>query len=462
MSAIRYLVGVVLLVAAFAPITIGAIALRKRLLRGWTGPRCARRHCDCAGAYHRGVGGAPAAHRRDDIAPLTVAVGHRRCRGLVDDVGATHRRRCHRSTADVPSLPQCSLRSRRSPQSSQDGAHSGSTPSRTARPASTRSGTTCRSWRVSCRQARFPECTISRATASRRSSRRTALCCTASGCLAFRNDLLSPFLNMGFVALAFLAAWCIGRPFGLAPATMTGLWVVMGTPMLVGTQPGTAYNDTIGIVLVLAAVAILVTASQTSTPPTVSASCVAAAAAGIAFGTKLQFIVPVAALSVRCRDHRPTRRSVAPCHLVLAIGGGPLSRLVCAELRGGRQPRPARRREHRAAAPSEAADPRCANDARVVPLRSPPGTCICEAPSRPRSGLRGGPCSDCSWSAASPASYCSRPHPSHARDRGHRLDRRLWIPASLILARPPRVRGVPEPLCGLGVELRIRAAYRSP
>ena len=114
------------------------------------------------------------------------------------------------------------------------------------------------------------------------------------GMLAFGNDLLSPFLNMSFLALAFLAAWCIGRPFGLAPVTMTGLAVVMGTPMLVGTQPGTGYNDTIGIALVLAAVAILVTASRTSTPPTVSASCVAAAAAGIAFGTKLQFMVPVA------------------------------------------------------------------------------------------------------------------------------------------------------------------------
>ena len=118
------------------------------------------------------------------------------------------------------------------------------------------------------------------------------------GMLAFGNDLLSPFLNMSFLALAFLAAWCIGRPFGLAPATMTGLAVVMGTPMLVGTQPGTGYNDTIGIALVLAAVAILVTSSRTSTPPTVSASCVAAAAAGIAFGTKLQFMVPVAALTL--------------------------------------------------------------------------------------------------------------------------------------------------------------------
>ena len=40
----------------------------------------------------------------------------------------------------------------------------------------------------------------------------------ALGMLWFGNDFLSLFLNLGWLGLALLAAWCLGRPYGLGPA----------------------------------------------------------------------------------------------------------------------------------------------------------------------------------------------------------------------------------------------------
>ena len=39
----------------------------------------------------------------------------------------------------------------------------------------------------------------------------------ALGILVFDRDILSPLLNHAWLALALLAAWCIGRPYGLGP-----------------------------------------------------------------------------------------------------------------------------------------------------------------------------------------------------------------------------------------------------
>ena len=66
-------------------------------------------------------------------------------------------------------------------------------------------------------------------------------------------DLLSPLLNMGWLALALLAAWCMGSRFGLAPVTLTGVAVALGTPGLVATQPGGGYDDVVGLALLLLA-----------------------------------------------------------------------------------------------------------------------------------------------------------------------------------------------------------------
>jgi hypothetical protein len=118
------------------------------------------------------------------------------------------------------------------------------------------------------------------------------------GIMWLGNDLVSPVINMLFLGLAVLAAWCIGRPFGAAPATLICLIAVLGTPMLVGTQPGTAYNDLVGIALFLAAAAILLTGGPTRGSSSPAVLGLAALAAGLALGTKFQFIIPVAALTV--------------------------------------------------------------------------------------------------------------------------------------------------------------------
>ena len=58
--------------------------------------------------------------------------------------------------------------------------------------------------------------------------------------------------------MALLAAWCIGRPYGLGPQALIGASVALGSQSLVEFQAGEALNDITGLAFVLAAVAILV------------------------------------------------------------------------------------------------------------------------------------------------------------------------------------------------------------
>jgi hypothetical protein len=120
----------------------------------------------------------------------------------------------------------------------------------------------------------------------------------AVGILFMGNDVLSLFLNTAWLALALLAGWCIGRPFGVPQITLIATAAVMATPGLVTTQPGGAYDDIVGLALLLAAVAILVSAGNSMGATTAGQIGVAAAAAGLAVGVKYTFLVPVAALTV--------------------------------------------------------------------------------------------------------------------------------------------------------------------
>ena len=78
--------------------------------------------------------------------------------------------------------------------------------------------------------------------------------------LAFGRDILSPLLNLGFLALGLLASYCIGRPYGLGPQSLIGGSIALGAQMLVEFQAGEALNDIVGVAFVLAAVAMLVNA----------------------------------------------------------------------------------------------------------------------------------------------------------------------------------------------------------
>jgi hypothetical protein len=115
----------------------------------------------------------------------------------------------------------------------------------------------------------------------------------AVGILLFGRDLLSPVLNLGWFALALLAGWCIGRPRGIGPATMSATALVASLNVMVDSQGGSASSDIAGLALFLAAVAFVVSA-----PRLRGAQIVAALAAGLAVGTRLNLWAPILALSV--------------------------------------------------------------------------------------------------------------------------------------------------------------------
>jgi hypothetical protein len=82
----------------------------------------------------------------------------------------------------------------------------------------------------------------------------------ATGILLTQRDTLSLFINFGFLAIAFLAAWCIGRPYGRGHLTVVATAIVLECHTLVVREPGAAKNDLVAAALLLAAVAILITA----------------------------------------------------------------------------------------------------------------------------------------------------------------------------------------------------------
>jgi hypothetical protein len=118
------------------------------------------------------------------------------------------------------------------------------------------------------------------------------------GLSAFDSDLLSPFLNLGWLALALLAGWCIGRPRGLAPLTMAGVAVLLSTPVFAGTQPGGAYNDITSLALTLCAIALLLGTAPGRAYPPLPAVALSAAAVGAVLGTKWSGLASVGALVV--------------------------------------------------------------------------------------------------------------------------------------------------------------------
>ena len=115
----------------------------------------------------------------------------------------------------------------------------------------------------------------------------------ALGMLWMGNDFLSLFVNFGWLALALLAAWCIGRPYGKGPLCVLGATLLLATPVMVETLPGGAYNDLVGLALLLASAAFLVNGG-----PTGRSGLLAALAAGPALGTKLTMAAPIAVLAV--------------------------------------------------------------------------------------------------------------------------------------------------------------------
>ncbi len=147
----------------------------------------------------------------------------------------------------------------------------------------------------------------------------------AVGILFVGNDLLSPLVNMGWMALTLLAAWCIGRRFGVAPVTLIAAALLLGTPGLVATQPGGGYTDVVGLALFLVAIAVLVSTERAGAHPALGGIAVAALAAGLAFGSKFTLVGPVAVLTlgvfVVCPAGRRFRHGGLWLGLVALTGG---------------------------------------------------------------------------------------------------------------------------------------------
>jgi hypothetical protein len=122
--------------------------------------------------------------------------------------------------------------------------------------------------------------------------------------LAYGRDILSPLINLGWLALGLTAAYAIGRPYGVGPQALIGGAIALGAQNLVEFQAGEALNDITGVALILCAVAILVNARRETVGvrrqlvDPLGALAIAGLAAGLAAGTKLSFLAPVTALFV--------------------------------------------------------------------------------------------------------------------------------------------------------------------
>ena len=137
-----------------------------------------------------------------------------------------------------------------------------------------------------------------------------------AGIALFDRDLLSPLINFGWLGVCLLAAWCIGRPYGVAPLSMLAVAIVLVTGTFVPREAGTPANDVAPAAMLLAAAAILLNAAAAARaaagaaqtlhsggPPLrdvlpLAALLLAGLAMGVALGTKLTIAGATAAMAV--------------------------------------------------------------------------------------------------------------------------------------------------------------------
>jgi hypothetical protein len=150
----------------------------------------------------------------------------------------------------------------------------------------------------------------------------------AAGMVAFDRDILSPLLNLGWFAGCLVACWCIGRPFGVAPWSLALGAIALSVPAL-ADQAGEARNDLVGIFFLLAAVAVAVNAwrdglGREGGGAGVGPYVVTGLTAGLAAGTKLNFLLPAAilVLGMVAVGPRDGRRRVLIASVVAALAGG--------------------------------------------------------------------------------------------------------------------------------------------
>jgi hypothetical protein len=150
----------------------------------------------------------------------------------------------------------------------------------------------------------------------------------AVGMLAFGRDLLSPLLNLGWFVGCMVAGWCIGRPYKVAPVSLALTAVALSVPAL-SDQAGEARNDIVGIFFLLAAVAVAVNAwsarAEGERGVGTGSLIVVGLAAGLAAGTKLNFLLPAGVLVaglVAIAPRGARWRALAAAGLAALAGGG--------------------------------------------------------------------------------------------------------------------------------------------
>ena len=82
----------------------------------------------------------------------------------------------------------------------------------------------------------------------------------------FKSDWLAPLQNLFWLPIALLAAWCVGRPYKVGPATLVAAAIVLDAGVMIETQPGEARNDIMGLAFLLAFVAFLINGHQRRAP----------------------------------------------------------------------------------------------------------------------------------------------------------------------------------------------------
>src|SRR4029453_9844306 len=87
-----------------------------------------------------------------------------------------------------------------------------------------------------------------------------------AGIVLFDRDIFSPFVNFGWLGVSLLAAWCIGRPYGVAPLSLVAVCIAMDTGPMVPREAGTPATDTVPVAMLLAAAAILINAWAARSP----------------------------------------------------------------------------------------------------------------------------------------------------------------------------------------------------
>lgn len=156
------------------------------------------------------------------------------------------------------------------------------------------------------------------------------------GILLTGRDTLSLFLNFGWLAVAFLAAYCVGRPYGRGAVTVVAAAILLECHTLVVRDPGAAKNDLAAAALILASIAILVEAWNHRVVPLSGYSgqrnhamerwslAAAGLAAGLAAGTRVTALAMAGALTLAVVVLAPRGRrwAAAGWWFLPALAGG--------------------------------------------------------------------------------------------------------------------------------------------